>query len=152
MLISVQQQDFDATQVARELCQGRRDVGAIVTFSGLVRDISSEQNLQAMHLEHYPGMTEKALTQIAEQAMQQWNIGDLAIIHRVGRLQPTENIVLVVVISEHRREAFEACDFLMDYLKTRAPFWKKEITDQGESWVEAKQSDVEDAGRWAEQR
>lgn len=149
MLISVQQQDFDATQVARELCQGRKDIGAIVTFSGLVRDISAEQNLLAMQLEHYPGMTENSLTEIAQQAQQQWDIKDVAIIHRVGRLAPMENIVLVVVISEHRREAFEACDFLMDYLKTRAPFWKKEITTAGESWVEAKQSDVTDAKRWS---
>ncbi len=149
MLISVQQQDFDATEVARALCEGRKDIGAIVTFSGLVRDISAQQNLLAMQLEHYPGMTENSLTEIAQQAMSQWDIRDVAIIHRVGRLAPTENIVLVVVISEHRREAFEACDFLMDYLKTRAPFWKKEITSAGETWVEAKQSDVADARRWS---
>jgi molybdopterin synthase catalytic subunit len=149
MLISVQQHDFDATQVVNELCLGRKDIGAIVTFTGLVRDISAEQNLLAMQLEHYPGMTENSLTQIAQQAQQQWNIKDVAIIHRVGRLAPMENIVLVVVISEHRREAFEACDFLMDYLKTRAPFWKKEFTSEGEHWVEAKQSDHADAKRWS---
>jgi len=148
-MISVQQQDFDAAQVAAELCQGRRDIGAIVSFTGLVRDLSSKQNLHALELEHYPGMTERALSEIAQQACQRWEIDDCAIIHRVGRLQTGDNIVLVVVISAHRREAFEACDFLMDYLKTRAPFWKKEITDDGEYWVEAKQSDTEAADRWS---
>jgi molybdopterin synthase catalytic subunit len=150
VLISVQHEDFDASQVARQLCAGRSDVGAIVTFSGLVRDVSPEQELVAMQLEHYPGMTENALSEIAQQAQQRWDIQDLAIIHRVGRLQVAENIVLVVVISAHRREAFEACDFLMDYLKTRAPFWKKEITRDGENWVAAKQTDFEDASRWSE--
>jgi molybdopterin synthase catalytic subunit len=149
MLISVQQEDFDSAQVARQLCSGRKDTGAIVSFTGLVRDISAQQNLLAMELEHYPGMTENSLKEIAEQAQNQWDIQDLAIIHRVGQLKPSENIVLVVVISAHRREAFEACDFLMDYLKTRAPFWKKEITRDGASWVASKQSDVEDALRWS---
>jgi molybdopterin synthase catalytic subunit len=152
MLISVQQEDFDSAQVARQLCAGRKDIGAIVSFAGLVRDISEQQNLLAMELEHYPGMTENSLKEIAEQAQNQWDIQDLAIIHRVGQLKPGENIVLVVVVSEHRREAFEACDFLMDYLKTRAPFWKKEITRDGESWVASKQSDVEDALRWSKKQ
>lgn len=150
MLISVQAQDFDAAEVARQLCSERKDVGAIVSFSGLVRDLSAQQNLVAMQLEHYPGMTESALSDIGQQALQQWDILDLAIIHRVGQLRPAENIVLVVVISAHRRDAFEACDFLMDYLKTRAPFWKKEITTDAEVWVEAKQSDQDAANRWTD--
>jgi molybdopterin synthase catalytic subunit len=149
LLISVQQQDFDVTQVVQRLCKGRRDVGAIVSFTGLVRDVSADQDLVAMQLEHYPGMTENALSEIAQQAQQRWDIQDLAIIHRVGTLQVSDNIVLVVVISAHRREAFEACDFLMDYLKTQAPFWKKEITRDGESWVAAKQTDQADALRWS---
>ncbi len=149
MLISVQQDDFNVDQVIAKLTDSRRDIGAVVTFSGLVRDRSSTNDLIALELEHYPGMTEKALTDIADQAMQRWPIDDLAVIHRIGRLQPSENIVLVVVLSAHRRAAFEACDFLMDYLKTRAPFWKKEITGSGEAWVASKQSDNEDAARWS---
>jgi molybdopterin synthase catalytic subunit len=148
MLISVQQQDFNVSEVTEGLRNGRLDIGAAVSFVGCVRDQSAQQNLVAMELEHYPGMTEKALGDIAEQAMQRWDIDDCAIIHRVGRLQPGDNIVLVVVISAHRREAFEACDFLMDFLKTRAPFWKKEITRDGENWVEAKETDNLDAARW----
>lgn len=149
MLISVQQQDFDSAQVARQLCAGRTDIGAIVSFTGLVRDLSQQQQLLAMELEHYPGMTENSLKEIAEQAQNRWDIQDLAIIHRIGQLKPADNIVLVVVISAHRREAFEACDFLMDYLKTRAPFWKKEITRDGENWVASRHSDVADAKRWS---
>lgn len=148
MLISVQNQDFSVDEVARQLMAGRREIGAIVSFSGLVRDLSANHDLLGLELEHYPGMTEKALEDIAEQATKRWDIDDIAIIHRVGRLAPGENIVLVVVLSAHRRAAFEACDFLMDYLKTRAPFWKKEITRDGEQWVEFKQSDAEDANRW----
>jgi len=148
MLISVQQKDFDLSAVTRNLCQGRKDLGAIVTFSGIVRDQSSDHNLIALELEHYPGMTEKALESIAESAQQRWNIQDLAIIHRVGRLNPADNIVLVVVISAHRKHAFEACEYLMDYLKTKAPFWKKEITHDGEVWVDSKASDTSAADRW----
>lgn len=148
MDISVQADDFDVTEVSRKLCANRIDVGAIATFSGLVRDQSTERELIALELEHYPGMTEKALHSIAKQAMKRWDIEDLAIIHRVGRLQPGDNIVLVVVISSHRKDAFAACEFLMDYLKTQAPFWKKEITRKGETWVEAKQSDQQAADTW----
>ncbi len=148
MYISVQVEDFDVKDIISRLCDERRDIGAIVTFSGLVRDQSVDHNLLALELEHYPGMTEKALQSIAEQAMQRWDIDDLAILHRVGRLEPSDNIVLAVVISAHRKQAFEACEFLMDYLKTRAPFWKKEITKQGETWVEARQSDTDAASGW----
>lgn len=148
MLISVQQDDFDVSEITRKLTVNRQDNGAIVTFSGLVRDQSSEQNLIALELEHYPGMTEKALENIANTALQRWQINDLAIIHRVGKLTPGENIVMVVVVSAHRKDAFDACEFLMDFLKTEAPFWKKEITRQGEQWVEFKQTDQHAAERW----
>lgn len=148
MLISVQTEDFDVTDVSRQLCGNRKDIGAVVTFSGLVRDQSPDQNLIALELEHYPGMTEKALEEISNLAIERWDIDDLAIIHRVGQLKPGENIVMVVVISAHRKEAFYACEFLMDYLKTKAPFWKKEITKQGEEWVEFKESDQQAAENW----
>ncbi|MBT3204457.1 MAG: molybdopterin synthase catalytic subunit MoaE [Gammaproteobacteria bacterium] len=148
MLISVQQEDFDVSAVTSELCSNRKDIGAVVTFSGMVRDQSPDQNLLALELEHYPGMTEKALEEISNSAMKRWDIDDLAIIHRVGQLKPAENIVMVVVISAHRKEAFDACEFLMDYLKTQAPFWKKEITKQGEQWIEFKESDQQAADNW----
>ena len=150
MHISVQQQDFDVEALSRALIGPRKDIGAVVSFTGRVRDRSEAQNLLALELEHYPAMTEKALQEIAEQARQRWDIDDLAIVHRFGRLAVGEAIVAVVVISAHRRDAFEACEFLMDYLKTRAPFWKKEITTDGEAWVEARHSDDEAAARWGE--
>ncbi len=148
MLISVQQEDFNVSAVTSELCGNRKDIGAVVTFSGMVRDQSPDQNLLALELEHYPGMTEKALEEISNSAIKRWDIDDLAIIHRVGQLKPAENIVMVVVISAHRNEAFDACEFLMDYLKTQAPFWKKEITKQGEQWIEFKESDQQAADNW----
>ena len=148
MKIAVQQQDFDVSAETRELCSERRDIGAVASFSGLVRDVSDSENLLALELEHYPGMTEKALQSIAEDAQHRWDILDLTIIHRVGRLAPGDNIVLVVVASAHRRDAFEACEFLMDYLKTQAPFWKKEICKDGESWVASRHSDQQAAQRW----
>ena len=148
MKIAVQQQDFDVSAETRELCSERRDIGAVASFSGLVRDVSDSENLLALELEHYPGMTEKALQSIAEDARHRWDILDLTIIHRVGRLVPGDNIVLVVVASAHRRDAFEACEFLMDYLKTQAPFWKKEISKKGESWVDSRHSDHQAAQRW----
>lgn len=148
MLISVQVEDFDVKDITSRLCEERSDIGAIVTFSGLVRDRSEQQDLVALELEHYSGMTEKSLQAIADMAMQKWDIDDLAIVHRVGRLEPADNIVLVVVISAHRKQAFDACEFLMDHLKTQAPFWKKEITRQGETWVEARQSDSDAASSW----
>jgi molybdopterin synthase catalytic subunit len=149
MKIAVQHEDFDLSAETRRLCEGRHDIGATVSFSGLVRDMSSDQSLVALELEHYPGMTEKALTEIANEACARWEITDLTIVHRVGRLAPGDNIVLVITASPHRREAFEACEFLMDYLKTRAPFWKKEVTRQGESWVASRDSDSQAAERWS---
>lgn len=150
MYISVQPEDFDIADVMNQLCAKRKDIGAVVTFSGLVRDQSSTQNLITLELEHYPGMTEKALESIAQKAMQKWDIQDLAIIHRVGKLKPAENIVLVITISAHRKDAFDACSFLMDYLKTQAPFWKKETTVDGESWVASRKSDELAAKSWDE--
>lgn len=147
MRIQVQEEDFDITEVNRELCAGRSDVGAVASFIGLVRDMP-QNRLQKMTLEHYPGMTEKSLGKIAETAQQRWKILDVAIIHRVGELKPADQIVLVSVISAHRKAAFAACEFIMDYLKTDAPFWKKETNEQGENWVEAKASDNQARGKW----
>ncbi len=147
MRIQVQEEDFDIAEVNRELCAGRSDVGAIASFIGLVRDMP-QNRLQKMTLEHYPGMTEKSLVKIVETAQQRWKILDVAIIHRVGELKPADQIVLVSVISAHRKTAFAACEFIMDYLKTDAPFWKKETNEQGENWVEAKASDNEARGKW----
>jgi molybdopterin synthase catalytic subunit len=148
MKIAVQTEDFDLSSETRRLCAGRKDLGATVSFTGLVRDMSADSSLLALELEHYPGMTEKALGEIGAEARQRWDLSDLTIIHRVGRLQPGDNIVLVITASAHRREAFEACEFLMDYLKTRAPFWKKEITRDGERWVASRHSDADAAERW----
>ncbi len=131
----------------RELAAGRSDVGAVASFIGLVRDMP-QNRLQKMTLEHYPGMTEKSLGKIVETAQQRWKILDVAIIHRVGELKPADQIVLVSVVSAHRKAAFAACEFIMDYLKTDAPFWKKETNEQGENWVEAKASDNEARGKW----
>lgn len=147
MRIQVQEEDFNIAEVNRELCAGRSDVGAVASFIGLVRDMP-QNRLQKMTLEHYPGMTEKSLEKIAETARQRWKILDIAIIHRVGELKPADQIVLVSVVSAHRKAAFAACEFIMDYLKTDAPFWKKETNEQGENWVEAKASDNEARGKW----
>ena len=125
MIIRVQSEDFDLSAVNRELMGTRSDVGAIASFIGLVRDLAGDP-LKTMTLEHYPGMTESALEKIAEKAQQRWRVLDLAIIHRVGALKPADQIVLVSVLSAHRGDAFAACEFIMDYLKTEAPFWKKE--------------------------
>ena len=148
MPIRVQVEDFD---VAREIATLRaRDarVGAVASFIGTVRDVNEAAPIVAMTLEHYPGMTEKALEAIVAEARQRFDIYDALVIHRVGLLRPTDQIVLVVVTSAHRGEAFDACRFLMDYLKTRAPFWKKEETPAGARWVEARASDDEAADRW----
>ena len=147
MIIQVQQDDFDVSDINRQLLAGRTDVGAITSFIGLVRDLPNSQ-LQQMTLEHYPGMTEKSLQTIVEQAKQRWEIQNCAIIHRVGSLSPADQIVLVSVLSAHRKDAFSACEFIMDYLKTDAPFWKKEVDEHGEKWVEAKDSDTNARGQW----
>lgn len=147
-LVRVQAEDFDAGEESRRLTEGRTDVGALVAFTGLCRDEAG--TLSALELEHYPGMAEAELGRIAQEAADRWPLTGLTVIHRFGRITPGENIVLVVAASKHRRAAFEAADFLMDYLKTRAPFWKKEHPVSGDtgSWVEAKAGDDEDAARW----
>jgi molybdopterin synthase catalytic subunit len=147
MIIRIQTEDFDLAGLNREMLDGRSDVGAIASFIGLVRDLDSNP-LQQMTLEHYPGMTESALQGIAERAQQRWQIANLGIIHRVGPLKPSDQIVLVSVLSAHRADAFEACQFIMDYLKTEAPFWKKEVTEQGARWVESRDSDEQARKKW----
>jgi molybdopterin synthase catalytic subunit len=146
--VRVQREDFD---IGAEIAAFRRadpGIGAIASFIGLVRDMNDGDAITGMTLEHYPGMTEKALTGIVDEARRRWNIIDALVIHRVGELKPLDQIVLVVVTGAHRGAAFDACEFIMDYLKTRAPFWKKEQTAQGVRWVEARASDDQAAGRW----
>ena len=146
--VSIQAEDFDAADVAARLTAGRSNIGAVVTFTGLCRD--EDGALAALELEHYPQMAEKQIRAIAGQAIARWPLDGLAVIHRHGKIAPGGNIVLVVAASAHREAAFKAAEFLMDYLKTRAPFWKREhLADgsQGE-WVAAKDADDEAAGRW----
>ena len=130
------------------LRDGNRSVGAVAAFIGTVRDVNADASVSSMTLEHYPGMTEKALTAIVDDAKARWDIVGALVIHRVGALKPADQIVLVAVSSEHRGEAFAACEFIIDYLKTRAPFWKKEETAGGARWVEARASDDDAAARW----
>ena len=146
--VRVQTEDFDVGREVESLTQGRTDVGGLASFVGLVRATNEGHAIQGMTLEHYPGMTEKALDDICAQAHARWDLIDSLVIHRVGPLAPGDRIVLVAVASAHRGEAFEACEFIMDYLKTRAPFWKKEDTPQGGRWVDARESDDVAAGRW----
>jgi molybdopterin synthase catalytic subunit len=127
---------------------GNAKVGAVAAFIGLVRDLNDAAAVSTLTLEHYPGMTEKALAGIIAEAKQRWEIFDALIVHRVGKLEPADQIVLVAVSSSHRGDAFAACEFIMDYLKTKAPFWKKEDTPAGERWVEARASDDDAAARW----
>lgn len=148
MTIRVQTEDFDVGFEINQLGKARKDVGAVVSFVGLVRDLNIGDTISQLTLEHYPGMTEKSLASIIGQAEKRWRIIDALIIHRVGTLQPSDQIVLVAVTSAHRGDAFSACEFIMDYLKTEAPFWKKEATPQGERWVEEKQEDETARDRW----
>ena len=144
----VQQELFDAGHETQKLRGNDTRVGALVSFVGLVRDLNEGHDVSQMTLEHYPGMTEKALATLESEARQRWNILDAVIIHRVGTLLPGDPIVLVAVTSAHRTDAFDACQFLMDALKTQAPFWKKERTPTGERWVDARESDDEALARW----
>jgi len=146
MAVRVQRDDFDVAAEVETLTGGRTDIGAIVTFTGRVR--GNEGEIAAMTLEHYPGMTETELSRIEAEARTRWPLQASLIVHRVGELKPGENIVLVVTASAHRQAALEAAGFLMDYLKTRAPFWKKEQTEQGGRWVEARAADDAAADRW----
>jgi molybdopterin synthase catalytic subunit len=148
--VRVQTAAFDAGAEIAALTRGRRDVGAVATFVGCVRDLNEGAAVARMTLEHYPGMTERALEEICAEAARRWDLLDTRVVHRVGPLEPGEVIVLVAVSSAHRGEAFAACEFIMDYLKTRAPFWKKEETPAGTRWVEARATDDEAAARWAD--
>ncbi len=148
-MIRIQTMDFDVGQEIAQLRANRAEIGAVVSFIGLVRDINDGASVATMELEHYPGMTEKALLEIEQQAKQRWALVDSLIIHRVGPLAPLDQIVLVLVASKHRGEAFAACEFMMDYLKTRAPFWKKEQTPQGARWVDARNSDESALDKWS---
>ena len=148
MTVRVQTEDFDTGHEIALLRKGNPQVGAVAAFVGIVRDMNDGSAVAEMTLEHYPGMTEKAVSEIVEQAKSRWQIFDVLVVHRVGRLKPTDQIVLVVVSSAHRGDAFAACEFVMDYLKTRAPFWKKEQTPEGARWVESRQSDDLAAERW----
>lgn len=148
--VRVQDSAFDPAVEQDEMRRGHADIGALVAFVGLMRDINDDRRVAAMTLEHYPGMTERALAAIAHEAAERWSAEGIRIIHRVGRLLPEEPIVLVAVTSRHRGEAFRACEFLIDYLKTRAPFWKKEETLDGSHWVDARRTDTAAAERWTD--
>jgi molybdopterin synthase catalytic subunit len=146
--IRVSDQPFDPWTLQADLHRARPGIGALASFVGLMRDRNDGASVQSMTLEHYPGMTELALSDMAREAAQRFGLDAVRIVHRVGRVQPENPIVLVAVTAAHRGEAFRGCEFLMDYLKTRAPFWKKEQTDGGERWVDARESDDEAAARW----
>jgi molybdopterin synthase catalytic subunit len=146
--IRVQTAPFDLATELEALRAGNPGIGALVSFLGLMRDQNAGCRVEAMTLEHYPGMTEKALAAILAEARRRWDLEAIRLIHRIGVLRPEDPIVLVAVASRHRGEAFAACEFIIDYLKTRAPFWKKERTDQGERWVEGRAADTEAAARW----
>ncbi len=146
MGVRVQQEPFDFAAEAEAFAAGRTDMGAIVTFTGVVRDTSG--TLDHMLIEHYPGMTESAIGGMVEEARRRWSLGDCLVIHRYGRLAPGERIMMVATAAPHRADAFAAAEFLMDYLKSRAPFWKKELTASGAEWVAAKDEDEEALKRW----
>jgi molybdopterin synthase catalytic subunit len=149
MAVRVQTEDFDLTTEIAQLRANTPKVGAIVNFVGVVRDLNEGEQIAEMELEHYPGMTEKALEDIIKEARSRWDLFDALVIHRVGPLKPLDQIVLVAVTSAHRGEAFAACEFIIDYLKTQAPFWKKEQTPQGSRWVDARLTDDEAMKKWA---
>jgi len=146
--IVIQRETFDLGAEVDAMSRGRTDIGAIASFVGLARDRNEGSGVQAMTLEHYPGMTEKTLAALVDEAKSRWTLLDVTVIHRIGRLLPGDPIVLVAVASQHRGEAFAACEFIMDYLKTQAPFWKKEDTPEGERWVDARASDDAAVARW----
>ncbi len=148
MSVRIQHADFDLSTEVAKLRANQPAVGAVVSFIGTVRDMNDGSSVASMALEHYPGMTEKALEQILEQARARWDLIDALVIHRVGPLQPQEQIVLVAVSAAHRGEAFASCEFIMDYLKTEAPFWKQEQTPQGARWVDARSTDTTALDKW----
>ncbi|ENM5889981.1 molybdopterin synthase catalytic subunit MoaE [Vibrio mimicus] len=145
--VSVQTEDFSVAQEYEALSQGTH-AGAVVTFIGKVRDMNLGDNVMGLHLEHYPGMTEKSLLEICDMAEERWPLQRVRVIHRVGDMHSGDQIVFVGVTSAHRNAAFEACEFIMDYLKTRAPFWKKELTTQESRWIDSRDSDQKAAQRW----
>ena len=148
MSVRIQSEDFDIGREIAQLRAGNPQIGAVASFIGVVRDLNDGSTVATMTLEHYPGMTEKAIGKIIDEAKGRWQVYDALVIHRIGTLAPLEQIVLVVVTSAHRGDAFAACEFIMDYLKTQAPFWKKEKTPDGARWVEARASDDKAAERW----
>jgi molybdopterin synthase catalytic subunit len=149
MPVRIQRDDFDTAAEMAALRAGRNDVGAVASFVGICRNHNDGSGVAAMELEHYPGMTERAIEQMIDEARRRWRLLDALVVHRIGPLAPGEQIVLVVVASAHRKDAFAACEFLMDYLKTQAPFWKKETLADGSSrWVEARTSDDDALRRW----
>ena len=146
--IRIQEADFDIAQEIEALTRGRNDVGAVVTFSGICRGDENGEPIAALTLEHYPGMAEAEIKRHTDEAMSRWPLTGLTVIHRVGRISPGENIVLVLTASRHRQAAFQAAEFLMDYLKANAPFWKREETAAGTAWVDARSHDDAAAARW----
>ena len=148
LTVSVQEADFDFKHEHTLLVSGDKGVGAVVAFIGMVRDLNLAEDVVALELEHYPGMTEKSLLRIAEQAAQRWSLQAARIVHRVGKMYHGDQIVMVLTASAHRGDAYEANQFMMDYLKTEAPFWKKEWTPEGPRWIEARDSDDHAASKW----
>ena len=147
-MIRVQREDFDVGAELEALSRGRTGIGGLTCFVGLVRDLAGDRRIGAMTLEHYPGMTERALAEIEAEALRRWPLAAVLIIHRYGRLEPGERIVLVATASAHRQAAFDSCQFLIDWLKTKAPFWKLEETPDGPRWIDAQASDDKAAERW----
>ena len=150
IVVRVQNEGFDAGVELAALRLGKPAVGAVASFIGVVRDLNDDATVGTLTLEHYPGMTERSIEAICEEAVSRWSLFDVTVIHRIGTLLPTDQIVLVATSSAHRGDALEACGFIMDYLKTRAPFWKKETTSEGERWVDARASDDEALAKWDE--
>lgn len=148
MRVSIQHEDFDLSTELAALRHGDKGVGAVCAFVGTVRDVNEGAGISAMELEHYPGMTERSIEAMIDEAARRFDIRGVRVIHRIGLLVPEDQIVLVAVTSRHRGESFQACEFLMDYLKTQAPFWKKERTAEGERWVDARESDDAALRRW----
>ena len=146
--IHVTDDDFSVTDEMSKITKGRKDIGALVSFTGFVRDMHNEKSIKKLTLEHFPLMAEKQLLSIAQKAAERWKVTDITIIHRYGGLYPSDQIVLVLTASAHRKDAFTAGEFMMDWLKTDAPFWKKEQTEQGEDWVQSKRDDINQKNRW----
>lgn len=150
--VAIQDEDFSVDAENDNILRQSNNVGAVVNFVGVVRVANEQSTIASMHLEHYPGMTETSILRVLEEAKSRWQLGAARVVHRIGELQPGERIVYVGVASEHRHAAFEACAYVMDYLKLRAPFWKKEITTNGARWVDARESDSIAAQRWSKTR